>query len=121
MFVITEFRDTVRIPPEKFKANTRDNIISEIESHYGGRVVPEVGVCICLDRLLDVDKQFNFPNKGAAFVKVTFAYIVFRPSPGDLLTGTVMYSSEKLGVMVNLGFFSSVTIPPGLLPPDSEL
>ncbi|KAG9394069.1 RNA polymerase III subunit Rpc25 [Carpediemonas membranifera] len=119
MFVLAEFRDTVRVPPDKFKEDSRTNIITQIEQHYGGKVVPGVGLCVCLDRIIKADEEAIFPNDGAAFIKVHFSYIVFCPHEGELLTGNVVHCSPVHGLIVHMGFFGDISIPPGLLPEPS--
>ena len=54
MFVLASIQDTVRVPPGSFSKATEEVLRHEIDAKYAGRVVADVGLCICCRDVLDV-------------------------------------------------------------------
>lgn len=111
MFVLTELRDTVRIPPWKFTQKLNDAITEELNRKLANKVYLNVGLCIALHDLTKIEESYIFPGDGASHTKVTFRFIVFRPFMEEILVGKIRSCSPD-GVHVTLGFFEDIVIPP---------
>jgi DNA-directed RNA polymerase subunit E'/Rpb7 len=120
-FVVVLLRDTVCIPPSKFGEDVAPAVTQEIDGLYANKVIPGVGLCICVLDLESVGSASIFPGDGSAHADVVFRMVVFRPAVGEVLAGTVKSSDAVLGVKITLDFFDAITVPPSLLPQESHL
>ncbi|KAK6171402.1 hypothetical protein SNE40_019598 [Patella caerulea] len=110
MFVLSEMKDTVRIPPWEFKEETTDAIIEILNKKLANKVVYNVGLCIALWDLVKLEDSFIFPGDGASHTNVHFRYVVFRPFVDEILVGKIKGCSKE-GVHVSMGFFDDILIP----------
>ncbi|XP_028982119.1 DNA-directed RNA polymerase III subunit RPC8 [Diachasma alloeum] len=111
MFVLTELKDVVKIPPWKFKRKFNDAIADELNRKLANKVYLNVGLCIALHDILKIEESFIFPGDGSSHTKVSFRFIVFRPFMEEILIGKIRSCSPD-GVHVTLGFFEDIIIPP---------
>ncbi|XP_036141783.1 DNA-directed RNA polymerase III subunit RPC8 isoform X2 [Monomorium pharaonis] len=111
MFVLAEFKDTVRIQPINFKQKLNDVIANELNRKLANKVYKDVGLCITLYDITKIEESYIFPGDGASHTKVTFRFIVFRPWMEEILIGKIRSCSPE-GVHVTLGFFEDIVIPP---------
>ncbi len=109
------------IPPSKFGEDVAPAITQEIDSLYANKVLPGLGLCICVLDLETVGAASVFPGDGSAHADVVFRMVVFRPSEEEVLVGTVKSSDPVQGVKVTLEFFDAITVPPSMLPEPSHL
>ena len=58
------------------------------------QVIRNVGLCIMLYDILEVDSGFIFPGDGGAHIEIKFRLVVFRPSVGEVLTGKIRSATE---------------------------
>ncbi|KAL7751597.1 DNA-directed RNA polymerase III complex subunit Rpc25 [Sorochytrium milnesiophthora] len=110
MFLLSEFKDTIRIVPADFAKPKAQALADEINKKYANKVsIEEAGDGIVQH------------SEGSAYYKVRFNMVVFRPFIGEVFVGVVKACSEEEGVQVSLGFFDDIFIPPALLPtPDKK-
>ena len=118
MFVLASLQDTVRVPPGSFDRPTEAVLRSEIDCKYAGRVVADVGLCVCCRDIVEVGDGLVYPLEGGATYKTTFSVLVFRPFVGEVVVGTIVGSNAE-GVVASLGFFEDVTVPSKYLPTPS--
>ncbi|XP_043493777.1 DNA-directed RNA polymerase III subunit RPC8 [Polistes fuscatus] len=111
MFVLVELKDTVRIPPWKFKRKLNDAITDELNRKLANKVYLNVGLCIALHDITKIEESYIFPGDGSSHTKVFFRFIVFRPFMEEILIGKIR-SCGPDGVHVTLGFFEDIVIPP---------
>ncbi|XP_014296147.1 DNA-directed RNA polymerase III subunit RPC8 [Microplitis demolitor] len=114
MFILTQFKDVVKIPPWKFKIKLNDAISAELNRKLANKVFLNIGVCIALYDITKIEESFIFPGDGSSHTKVVFRYIVFRPFMEEILIGKIR-SCNPEGVTVSLGFFEDIIIPPNKL------
>ena len=62
--------------------------------------------------------SFTYPGDGSAHAEVQFRVLVFSPFRGELLEGTVKYCTSDR-VVISLGFFEDIILPPDALPQPS--
>lgn len=53
------------------------------------QVIKNVGLCIGLYDITQIGDSYIIPGDGAAHIKVTFRYIIFRPSINEVIEGKV--------------------------------
>lgn len=114
MYVLAEMKDTVRIPPWKFKKNLNDAITDELNRKLSNKVYLNLGLCIALHDIIKMDDSYIFPGDGSSHTKVVFRYIIFRPFMEEVLIGKIR-SCNMEGVHVTLGFFEDIVIRPNKL------
>ncbi|XP_052768075.1 DNA-directed RNA polymerase III subunit RPC8-like isoform X2 [Mya arenaria] len=114
MFVLTEMKDTVRIQPWLFKDDVNDAIVNVLNKKFANKVVHNVGLCIALWDIQQLEDSFLFPGDGAHHTVVYFRFVVFRPFIDEILLGKIK-SCSKDGVHVSMGFFDDIIIPPNAM------
>ncbi|GLH14815.1 Putative dna-directed rna polymerase subunit e [Gryllus bimaculatus] len=77
-------------------------------------VLKDVGLCVAIFDILEIQESFLLPGDGAAHTTVRFRVAVFRPFEDEVLTGKVKKCTSE-GAKVTLGFFDDILIPPSNL------
>lgn len=108
--MLTEMKDTVRIPPWLFHIEFNDAVVETLNKKYANKVVHKVGLCIALWDITKLEKSFIFPGDGASHTIVHFRYVVFRPFVDEILIGKIKGCSKE-SVQVTMGFFDDINIP----------
>ncbi|CAG2163996.1 unnamed protein product [Oppiella nova] len=114
MYVLVELEDSIRIPPHLFAISQREAISDELNRKLANRVIINTGLCICLFDITKIDKSFLYQSDGATHTSVEFRFVVFRPFIGEVIVGKIR-SCSRDGVLVSLGFFDDILIPPHYL------
>lgn len=114
MFILTEFKDTVKIPPCNFDRKLNESVTQELNRKLANKVYPNVGLCIALHDIEKIEESYVFPGDGSSHTTVSFRFIVFRPFMEEILIGKIRNCSID-GVHVTLGFFEDIIIPPNKL------
>lgn len=118
MFVLASISDTVRVAPSSFARPVDDVLREEIDAKYAGRVVIDVGLCLCAVSLRR-SEGLVLPLDGSATYRASFQQLVFRPFMGEIIVGTII-SSNTNGLVASLDFFEDLTIPAKFLPQPSS-
>ncbi|KAJ2723385.1 DNA-directed RNA polymerase III complex subunit Rpc25 [Coemansia sp. Benny D115] len=119
MFVLTVLRDTLKIVPSEFTKPREQALKDEINSKYANRVLHDVGLCILVHDLLEIDEGYVQHSEGWIWVKARFRMVVFRPFRDEVLLGRIR-SASPTGIQVTMGFFDDITIPAEHMPAGSE-
>eukprot|EP00039_Didymoeca_costata_P009655 m.128318 g.128318 ORF g.128318 m.128318 type:complete len:197 (-) comp14559_c0_seq17:220-810(-) len=119
MFVLSVFKDGVRVDPGCFDKDQTDVIRAVLISKYANKVVRNVGLCITVFDIMEKADTYIFPNDGAAHIEVTFRVVVFRPFIGEVLMGKIKSSNEE-GVHVTMSFFDDIHIPANAMQPGTN-
>eukprot|EP00049_Salpingoeca_infusionum_P026162 m.24187 g.24187 ORF g.24187 m.24187 type:complete len:202 (+) comp8566_c0_seq1:1004-1609(+) len=116
MFILSKFRDVLRLKPNNFDYDRLNALKFEIHKKFANKVVHKVGLCICLFDIESVGDSQIYPSDGAAHIQTVFRMVVFRPFVGELLRGTIRSCSRDEGIHVSLGnFFGDVLLEPDSL------
>ncbi|CAO1622904.1 unnamed protein product [Parajaminaea phylloscopi] len=126
MFVLSTIEDTLFLPGSSFNATTAPtqpatsakSLALAINTKYANRVIPDVGLCICLFDILEASEGIVKWGDGGLWHSVKARLAVFRPFIGEALVGKVM-SSDESGIRVSMGFFDDIHIPVHLMPEPS--
>lgn len=111
MFILSEFKDIIRTPPNLFSQSIESCISQSLNQKLSNKVFPEVGLCLMLYDITNIEDSVIIPGDGASHTKVEFRYVVFRPFVSEIIIGKIR-SCSKEGVHVTLGFFEDILIPP---------
>jgi DNA-directed RNA polymerase III subunit RPC8 len=114
MFLLSTLEDTIRVPASQLGLPIEEVLTDILNSRLANKVVHNVGLIICMKDVLDVGESYLQSGDGAIYTKCTFRMVVFRPQIGEVLCGTLR-SSSKEGLIISLGFFDSVLVPPQYL------
>ncbi|XP_018328574.1 DNA-directed RNA polymerase III subunit RPC8 [Agrilus planipennis] len=114
MFILTEMKNVIRIPPEYFHIKLNYAIADELNKKLANKVMLNVGLCIALFDITNIKESYILPGDEASHTGVTFRYIVFRPFIEEILLGKIRSCSQE-GVHISLGFFDDILIPPTAL------
>ncbi|GJJ11188.1 hypothetical protein Clacol_005420 [Clathrus columnatus] len=105
MFCLSIIKDTVAVSPSYFSLPAEKAICQELHKKYANRVLPDVGLCICVSDITEA-------GEGKI---VVFRLVVFRPFPSEVILAKVKSSSEDGTV----NFFDDLYIPLNYLPQPS--
>ncbi|KAJ2661324.1 DNA-directed RNA polymerase III complex subunit Rpc25 [Coemansia sp. RSA 1200] len=119
MFVLVVLQDTLKIVPSEFRKTRQDALKDEINAKYSNRVLHDIGLCMVVHDLLEIDEGFVQHSEGWIWVKVKFRVIVFRPFADEILVGRIRSASPE-GIQVTMGFFDDIQIPADQMPVGSE-
>ncbi|XP_049848752.1 DNA-directed RNA polymerase III subunit RPC8-like [Schistocerca gregaria] len=108
MFNLVELEDTIQILPECLD-QVVEAIHYEINKKFANKVIKDVGLCICLFDILKIGHGSIYQGDGSVFSVVRFRIAVFKPFLGEVIVGTIKYSSEE-ALQVTLGFFDQIWI-----------
>ncbi|GAA6019056.1 hypothetical protein JCM10207_006302 [Rhodosporidiobolus poonsookiae] len=115
MFTFCIQKDTIRVEPRDFHKEPADAIKEEIHRRYANRVIPGVGLCISLLDILSSSEGAVLYGDGCFYYRTEFRLIIFRPYVGEAMLARVKSQSPD-GIVVSVGFFDDMLIPPSLLP-----
>jgi DNA-directed RNA polymerase III subunit RPC8 len=116
MFFLATIHDRINISPSNFRKSFSQAIIDELDQKYCDKILDSLGLCISTFDVLESSTPFvNSPGNGGMLIKVKFRLIVFRPSIGEVIGGKIK-SCNRNGLVITVGFFSDIFVPPELLP-----
>jgi DNA-directed RNA polymerase III subunit RPC8 len=113
MFVLSLIEDVINIHPQNF-GNELRTIEDEVEKKFAGKVLLDVGMCVCFHDIVDIGPAYVYTGDGVAHATVKFRVVVFRPFIGEVIMGTISSSTTE-GLKATLGFFDAVTIPASVI------
>lgn len=118
MFILHQLKDTIRVEAVHFGEELERVLSNLIETKFSNKVIPEVGLAICVYDILKIGDCYLFEGDGAAHCEVVFRMVVFSPFVGEVLEGKVNFCTSKR-VTLTLGFFCDIELPPDGLPQPS--
>lgn len=110
MFILTEMSDLIRVPPQSFGVAIHHVLKDELHQKYSNKVIANLGLAVSVLDILDIKDGLLKPGDGAAYVKVQFRMIVWKPFIGEILSGYVADCSAE-GIKVRMEFFDEIFIP----------
>ena len=105
MFLISCLKDNVKIAPSSFGKAQSQAITECLNEKYSNRVVYNLGLCVSVWDLVEIEDPIVYPGEGGSFVKVTFRMAIFKPFIGEVLVGKVKYCDEE-GIKGTVAFYS---------------
>ncbi|CCK71636.1 DNA-directed RNA polymerase III subunit RPC25 KNAG_0H02220 [Huiozyma naganishii CBS 8797] len=116
MFILSKIKELVRVPPDQFQRKTAFAVTHQLNTKYANKVIPNLGLCISVYDLLEVDEGQLKPGDGATYTNVTFRALIFKPFVGEILTGWITNCNAN-GMQVTLKgqMFQDIFIPANML------
>ncbi len=102
MYELVSLRDTVRIPPQRFGEQIDKVALEILMKEYEGIIDPDLGVVISVVDVEDVEVGKLLPGDGAAFHKVHFSVLIFKPIQHEIIEGEVVEVVD-FGAFIRLG------------------
>lgn len=102
MYELVSLRDTVRIPPQRFGEQIDKVALEILMKEYEGIIDPDLGVVISVVDVEDVEVGKLLPGDGAAFHKVLFSVLIFKPIQHEIIEGEVVEVVD-FGAFIRLG------------------
>ncbi len=114
MYYISKIEDTVRIPPSRFEENREDVAIETLNEKYNGVLDNELGLLVSVTSIDELGQGKLIMGDGAAFHKVIFNAIFYKPEQQEIIEGEVIEIAEfgafvRMGPMDGLVHVSQVT------------
>lgn len=103
MFVLSTVQDTLFIPASSFNPTatstqpptSAQSLSLALNTKYANRVIPDVGLCVCLFDILEASEGKVKWGDGGLWHKLKARLVVFRPFVGEVLVGKVKSSDES--------------------------
>jgi len=115
MYQLSAIKDTVALHPTSFHLPAEKALTNELNSKYADRVIPDVGLGVCVFDILEAGEGKVRYGDGCFWHKVTFRLVVFRPFVSEIIVAKVLDCTEDY-VTVSTGFFDDIIIPTSQLP-----
>ncbi|EGT55499.1 hypothetical protein CAEBREN_06283 [Caenorhabditis brenneri] len=115
MFILSLLRDTIAIKPHQFVVDQQMVIKKRLNERLANRVVPDLGLCICVYDISEIGDSYILPGEGDCRARVTFRMIVFRPFVDEVIEAKVIGSSRQ-GLTLSIEFFEDIFVPAEKLP-----
>jgi DNA-directed RNA polymerase III subunit RPC8 len=106
----TTIQDLIQIKPQDFHKPSAQAIKDVVNEKYSNKIVPGVGLCICMWDLLSSTEGLIGHGTGLVNVNIEFRMSVFRPFRGEIIYGRIKSSNEE-GITLDLDFTSEVFVP----------
>ena len=114
MYYMSKIEDTVRIPPYRFEEDRNAVAIETLNEKYNGVLDKELGLMVCVNSIDELGEGKLIMGDGAAFHKVKFNAIFYKPEQQEIVEGEVIEIAEfgafvRMGPMDGLVHVSQVT------------
>ena len=107
MYALSEVEGVVRVEPKLFDSDLNKAIAEQLKEIYVGQVNNELGRVIKIVSVLKIGEGIIVPGDGAAFYKVTFTAIHFRPEIHEIIEGKIR-DIAKFGAFIEFGPFEGM-------------
>ncbi|KAL5792818.1 hypothetical protein ACOSP7_001412 [Xanthoceras sorbifolium] len=119
MFYLSKIEHTLRLPPHLLSLPLNEAIKEELEKIFLDKVIANLGLCISVYDISEIEGGFIFPGEGASTYSLKCRLIMFRPFVGEIIAAKLNESNSN-GLRLSLGFFDDIYIPCHLLPSPSH-
>lgn len=115
MFQVVRASDNVRVEPDQLGRPLPDSIKAALSASFIDKVVPDLGLVICVYDVEKFEGGHIYPGDGAAHYEVTFRLVVFIPFVGEVIAARLVKSTRE-GLHLSCGFFHDIFVPSYGLP-----
>ncbi|KAK4170129.1 RNA polymerase III subunit Rpc25-domain-containing protein [Cladorrhinum sp. PSN259] len=119
MFILTKLADLVQIAPKDFGKVSIIALQDAINTKYSNKLIPGIGLCICLQEVLWHSEGLIGHGDGLVNVNVEFNMVVFRPFKGETIQARIASQTPE-GMRLSTEFFDSIYVPHSHLPDGTE-
>lgn len=94
--------DKVRVPPQRLGEKLEKVILEVLQEQLEGSIDKEIGIFICVTKVLDVGEGELVPGDGGVYYDVKFEAMVLRLALQEVIEGMVV-ETTSFGAFVSLG------------------
>jgi len=94
--------DKVRVPPQRLGDKLEKVILEVLQEQLEGSIDKEIGIFICVTRVLDVGQGEIVPGDGGVYYDVRFEAMVLRLALQEVIEGIVV-ETTSFGAFISLG------------------
>ncbi len=102
MYYQVRLEDKVRVPPNRLGEQLEKVILDVLQEQLEGSIDKEIGIFICVTRVLDVGEGELVPGDGGVYYDVRFEALVLRLALQEVIEGLVV-ETTSFGAFVSLG------------------
>jgi DNA-directed RNA polymerase subunit E' len=102
MYYKIQLDDKVRVPPNRLGEDLEKVILDVLQEHLEGSIDKEIGIFICVTRVLDVGDGEIVPGDGGVYYDVRFEALVLRLALQEVIEGVVV-ETTSFGAFISLG------------------
>jgi DNA-directed RNA polymerase subunit E' len=102
MYYKIRLDDKVRVPPNRLGENLETVILEVLQEHLEGSIDKEIGIFICVTKVLDVGEGEIVPGDGGVYYDVKFEALVIRLALQEVIEGVVV-ETTSFGAFISLG------------------
>jgi DNA-directed RNA polymerase subunit E' len=102
MYYKIQLDDKVRVPPNRLGEDLEKVILDVLQEHLEGSIDKEIGIFICVTRVLDVGEGEIVPGDGGVYYDVRFEALVLRLALQEVIEGVVV-ETTSFGAFISLG------------------
>jgi DNA-directed RNA polymerase subunit E' len=102
MYYKIRLEDKVRVPPNRLGENLEKVILDVLQEHLEGSIDKEIGIFICVTRVLEVGEGEIVPGDGGIYYDVKFEAMVLRLALQEVIEGVVV-ETTSFGAFISLG------------------
>jgi len=94
--------DKVRVPPQRLGEKLEKVILEVLQEQLEGSIDKEIGIFICVTKVLDVGEGELVPGDGGVYYDVRFEAMALRLALQEVIEGLVV-ETTSFGAFVSLG------------------
>jgi len=94
--------DKVRVPPQRLGEKLEKVILEVLQDQLEGSIDKEIGIFICVTKVLDVGEGELVPGDGGVYYDVRFEAMALRLALQEVIEGLVV-ETTSFGAFVSLG------------------
>ena len=102
MYYQVRLEDKVRVPPNRLGEQLEKVILDVLQEQLEGSIDKEIGIFICVTRVLDVGEGELVPGDGGVYYDVRFEALVLRLALQEVIEGLVV-ETTSFGAFISLG------------------
>ncbi len=102
MYYKIRLDDKVRVPPNRLGEKLEKVILDVLQEHLEGSIDKEIGIFICVTKVLGVGDGEIVPGDGGVYYDVRFEALVLRLALQEVMEGVVV-ETTSFGAFVSLG------------------
>jgi DNA-directed RNA polymerase subunit E' len=102
MYYKIRLDDKVRVPPTRLGENLEKVILDVLQEHLEGSIDKEIGIFICVTKVLGVGDGEIVPGDGGVYYDVRFEALVLRLVLQEVMEGVVV-ETTSFGAFISLG------------------
>jgi DNA-directed RNA polymerase subunit E' len=102
MYYQVRLEDKVRVPPNRLGEQLEKVILDVLQEQLEGSIDKEIGIFICVTKVLDVGEGELVPGDGGVYYDVRFEALVLRLALQEIIEGLVV-ETTSFGAFISLG------------------